>query len=202
VSTALNLFETETAGFGPPDMTRVGATSGAVRGSLILAPDGHSFTFVRTGGPLTPDTYTVTLRSSANGLRDDVGWMLDGDGNGVMGDDFVTSFTLGPSPRVLSVPEFARGPSQAINLPASDLATGIPVRLAGGAGVNAMSFDLRFDPTLLSVSGVTSAERLDKAHAALLEELEQLVEPEAFSSLRGWIASPRQSVGLGPRLRK
>jgi hypothetical protein len=145
VSAALNLFETETGGFGPPDVTLVGARSGLVRGSLILGAGGHSMAFLRTGGPLAPDTYTVTLRSAASGLRDDVGWMLDGDGNGVMGDDFVTSFTLGPSPRVLSVPEFARGPSQAIKLPAPDLAAGIPVQLAGGAGVNAMSFDLRFD---------------------------------------------------------
>ena len=96
-------------------------------------------TFVRTGGPLAPDTYTVTLRSAANGLRDDAGWMLDGDGNGVMGDDFVTSFTVGASPRVLSVPEFARGPGQAINLPAVDLAAGIPIQLTGGTDVNAVS---------------------------------------------------------------
>lgn len=33
----------------------------------------------------------------------------------------------------------------------------------------------------LSVSGVTSAERLDKAHAALMEELEQLLEPDAYT---------------------
>ena len=193
VSTALNLFETETAGFGPPDMTIVGATSGAVRGSLILAPDGHSFTFVRTGGPLTPDTYTLTLRSAANGLRDDVGWMLDGDGNGVMGDDFVTSFTLGPSPRVLSVPEFARGPSQAINLPAPDLAAGIPVQLAGGAGVNAMSFDLRFDPTLLSVNGVTKDAAAVLSSAMLTADLSQaaagLIHVE-LSGLTGLPATP------------
>ena len=123
---AVNLFGTETGGFGPADVTVVGATSGPVRGSLVVGTDGRSLTFVRTGGPLAPDTYTVTLRSAANGLKDPAGWMLDGNGNGIMGDDFVTSFTLGPSPRVLSVPEFARGPSQAINLPAANPAAGIP----------------------------------------------------------------------------
>jgi hypothetical protein len=196
VSIALNLFETETAGFGPPDMTIVGATSGAVRGSLILAPDGHSFTFVRTGGPLTPDTYTVTLRSAANGLRDDVGWMLDGDGNGVMGDDFVASFTLGPSPRVLSVPEFARGPSQAINLPAPDLAAGIPVRLAGGAGVNAMSFDLHFDPTLLSVSGVTKDAAAVLSSAVLTADLSQAAAGFIHVELSGLTGLPATPLTL------
>ena len=193
VSTALNLFETETAGLGPSDMTVVGAISGPVQGSLILAADGHSMTFVRTGGPLAPDTYTVTLRSAANGLRDDAGWMLDGDGNGVMGDDFVTSFTVGASPRVLSVPEFARGPGQAINLPAVDLAAGIPIQLTGGTDVNAVSFDLRFDPALLSVNGVTkdAAAMLSSAHltADLSQAAAGLIHVD-LTGLAGLSATP------------
>ncbi len=115
----MNLFGTETGGFGPADVTVLGATSGPVRGSLVVGMDGRSVTFLPTGGPLAPDTYTVTLRSAANGLKDEAGWMLDGNGNGIMGDDFVTSFTLGPSPRVLSVPDFARGP-EPTDQPAGD----------------------------------------------------------------------------------
>jgi hypothetical protein len=53
-----------------------------------------------------------SLRSAANGLKDDAGWMLDGDGNGIMGDDFVRTLTVVPSLRVLRVPDFARGPGQ------------------------------------------------------------------------------------------
>src|SRR5262249_1388462 len=152
---ALNLFETETARFGPPDVTLVGATSGPVGGSLVLGPDGRSVTFLPTGGPLAPDTYTVTLRSAINGLKDQAGWMVDGNGNGIPGDDFGATFRVRRSVGVLSGPDFARGPGQAINLPASNAAPGIPIQLTGGAGVNTLSFDLHFDPALLHVDGVT-----------------------------------------------
>mgnify|MGYP003694441867 CR=1 FL=1 len=42
-----------------------------MRGSLILERMDIPWRSLRTGGPLAPDTYTVTLRSAASGLRDD-----------------------------------------------------------------------------------------------------------------------------------
>ena len=192
----VNLFGTEAGGFGPADVTVVGATSGPVRGSLVVGTDGRSLSFVRTGGPLAPDTYTVTLRSSPNGLKDPAGWMLDGNGNGIMGDDFVTSFTLGPSPLVLSVPEFARGPSQAINLPATNPAAGIPIQLTGGAGVNTLSFDLRFDPALLSVSGVTLDAATYLASAVLNADLRQTAAGLIHVELAGLTDLPATALTL------
>ena len=128
----LNLYGTETGGFGPADVTVVGAASGPVRGSLIAEASTGKITFIRTGGPLPADTYTVTLRSSANGFHDPAGELIDGNRDGVAGGDYVTSFTVTPSPLVLSVPDFARGPGQAVNVPATGV--GIPIRLSDGSG--------------------------------------------------------------------
>ena len=193
---AVNLIGTETGGFGPADVTVVGAKSGPVKGSLVVGADGSSLTFVRTGATLAPDTYTVTLRSAANGLKDPAGWMLDGNGNGIMGDDFVTSFTWTPSPRVLSVPEFARGPGQTIDLPATDPAAGIPIQLTGGADVNTVSFDLRFDPGLLSVTGVSKDAAAVLATAAVDADLSQAAAGSIHVELTGLTGLPATALTL------
>ena len=65
----LNLYGTATASLGPADVTLVGASTGPVRGSLIVSPGNQTITFVKTGGVLAPDTYTLTLRSAANGFQ-------------------------------------------------------------------------------------------------------------------------------------
>ena len=46
----------------------VGDTVGPVAGSVRF--DDQSLSFVATGGPLPADTYTLKLRSAANGFRD------------------------------------------------------------------------------------------------------------------------------------
>ena len=57
----LNLYSTAAANLGPADVTLVGASTGPVRGSLIVTPGNQTITFVKTGGVLAPDTYTVDL---------------------------------------------------------------------------------------------------------------------------------------------
>src|SRR5262249_12111956 len=63
---------------GPADVTLSGASTGAVRGSLVVDVLARKFTFIRTGGPLSPDAYTVNLRSGATGWVDTTGNVLDG----------------------------------------------------------------------------------------------------------------------------
>ncbi|MCM8594071.1 cohesin domain-containing protein [Accumulibacter sp.] len=155
----LNLYATETGGQGPADVTLVGATTGAVTGSLVLDDDLQGFRFVRTGGPLAPDTYTLTLRSAANGVIDTLGRLLDGDDDGTPGGDSVTTLTVaGPLPRVLSLPDVVRGPGQPVNIPAT--VSGIPIRLSDGSGVESLEFTLNYDPTLLTISDSTLAAGL------------------------------------------
>ena len=74
---------------------------------------------------------------------------------------------------VLSIGEFARGPSQAVNLLASNLSAGIPVQLSGGSSVSNLSFTLRFDPARLSISGVSKDSAPALANAVLTADLRQ-----------------------------
>ena len=64
--TKLNLYSglnvaTNTIMGGAPDVTLVGLNTGAVRGSLVWDASTNTATFVKTGGVLAADTYTVTL---------------------------------------------------------------------------------------------------------------------------------------------
>jgi hypothetical protein len=150
----LNIYDTQAGGLGASDVTLVGNTTGPVRGSLVVNGGGTGITFVRTGGVLAADTYNVTLRSAANGFRDTAGALLDGNADGIPGDDFVSSFTVTPSSAVVvSVPDFSRCPGQLVNVPATG--TGLPLQLSNGAGVTAVTLSLLYNPNLLALTGVS-----------------------------------------------
>ncbi|PYP99840.1 MAG: hypothetical protein DMF83_29675, partial [Acidobacteria bacterium] len=152
---SLNLYGTELGGFGPADVSLVGLASGPVSGSLVTDAAAGTITFIRTGGPLPADAYTLTLRSAANGFKDVTGGLLDGNHDGTTGDDYATSFTVTPATAiVLSVPDFARGPGQAVDVPAT--ATGLPIRLSDGTGVASVDFVLKYDPALLTITQVSA----------------------------------------------
>ncbi|MBK8019196.1 MAG: tandem-95 repeat protein [Betaproteobacteria bacterium] len=145
----LNLYEYADLRYGPADVTLTGTTTGAVRGSLVLDADGQGMSFVKTGGALAPDPYTLTVRAGAGGLRDLSGRALDGDGNGIEGDDFSQVFTVGPSSApVLSLPDLVRGPGQSAVL---------PLTLTNAGGVTRIAFDVLHDTGLLSIDGVQLA---------------------------------------------
>ena len=85
----------------------------------------------------------------------------DGDGNGVAGGDFVQIINVPPyqfgiPAPAISIPNFARGPGQAVNVPAT-ATSGIPVTLSEGNGLNSVRFDLRYDPALLNITAVRIA---------------------------------------------
>ena len=86
----LNLYDTQTGGLGPADVTLArGRPPARSRGSLVVNAAGDGLTFVATGGLLPADTYTVVLRSAANGFRDTLaGAAPDGNGDGTAGDDY------------------------------------------------------------------------------------------------------------------
>ncbi|MCY2987972.1 MAG: S8 family serine peptidase, partial [Planctomycetota bacterium] len=110
-ASVLNLYD-QGGVLGPADVTVVGATVGEVCGSLVVDPGLRTVTFIKTGGVLDPDTYTVTLVSGANAFRDTAGNLLDGNGDGTAGDAYQTNVTV-TAPAVnsirVSLPDFARG---------------------------------------------------------------------------------------------
>jgi hypothetical protein len=152
--TSLNLYDTNTGGLGPADTTLTGP-SGAVAGSLIIDPSGTQVTFIATGGVLPAGSYSAVLRSAADAFKAQVdGELLDGNSDGTPGGDFAGTLALNPPVVVVSIPDFMRGPGQAVNVPAA--ATGLPLRLSEGSGVTRIELTFTYDPSLLTV---TAAER-------------------------------------------
>jgi ELWxxDGT repeat protein len=153
----LNLYDGVDASIDTADITIVGATSGAVSGSIVWDAAANAVTFVKTGAPLASDTYTATLFSRADGFKSATGELLDGDSNGVPGGNYVTTFGVASSTaRVVSLPDFARGATstagQNVNLSFDNGNPGIPVTISDGTGVLAMDFDIVYNPSLLDLS--------------------------------------------------
>lgn len=152
--TQLDLYDGADAAAEVPDLSLVGASSGAVRGSIIA--QGNTLEFIATGGPLGIDSYTLTLRGQADGFTSPTLGALDGDADDTAGGDYLRSFSVSATPRTLSLPDFARGPGQNLGTPANP-AGGLPVTLSDATGLLAAHLVLRYDPSLLSITGVRSA---------------------------------------------
>ena len=168
--TELNLYNPAGNPFGPADATLVGASTGAARGSLVVAPDGRSVTFVATGGLLPADTYTVTLRSGADAFQDPAGKSLDGNADGSDGGDYTTSFTTtAPAGRVVRLPDFARGAGQPVDVPA--VAAGLPIAVSDADGITKLVAELADDPTLLTITAADIAPGLPTGSAVAMEAI-------------------------------
>lgn len=169
-SSKLNLYDIQGGVLGPADVTLVGTTSGIVRGSVVVDSNQRKLTFIRTGGLLLPDSYTLTLRSAVDGVQDAGGSLLDGDGDGSAGGNYVRTFTVAapPANRVtVSLPDFARGPKQAVNLPAEGT-SGIPLTFSDAAGITSATMQLKYDPAILSINSAAVAAGLPVGSAVSL----------------------------------
>lgn len=155
----LNLYDGPDAANDLPDLTVVGAVLGPQTGSIVWQADSQTLRWVKTGGVLAPDTYTVTLVSSAAAFQDTSGRWLDGDGDYLDGGDFAATLVVALSgDRVVALPDFARGPGQTINVPA--LGSGLPIVISDAAGVTAVDVWVEFDPALLSIADAAKAPGL------------------------------------------
>jgi hypothetical protein len=134
------------------DVTLVGQSTGAVRGSVAWNSATNTVSFVKTGTVLAADTYTLTIRGGASGIVSSTAETL--------GSDYITQFTIAaPAQTVISVGDFARAAGQPINIdpavPASaGLVAGLPVKLSSVTDLQSADFVLRYDPALMQVSSV------------------------------------------------
>lgn len=147
---------------GGADVQLVGARVGSVAGTLLVDADHQGLSFVRTGAALTPDQYSFRLISGPAGFHAAGGpqLALDGNRDGTPGDDHVAGFIItAPEVGTVSLPDFMRGPGQPVNVPASS--SGLPVNFTSAAGgQRQLSFDIGFDPALLTISGASAAATL------------------------------------------
>jgi len=147
----INLYDSALTGLGAADIVLIGS-AGVVNGSLVVDADYRGLRYLVGGNGLLADTYRLTLRSGPQAFHS--AWSdLDGNGDGdiVPGDDFRTSFTLDAVPATqLALPDFMRGPGQAVNVPAAG--QHLPLTLLSPGEVRQLSFVIRFDPALLEIS--------------------------------------------------
>ncbi len=143
------------AAYGAPDVTLTGP-AGAVTGSLVWNASTDTATFVQTSGVLAPGNYTATLVSSNTAWEDTNDGLLQS--NDVSGN-YVATFVVGAAGDVVSMPNFARGPGQPVNLPAT-AASGIPISISDGTGVTAVDFSLLYNPALMTITADTLAAGL------------------------------------------
>ncbi len=160
--TAISLYDTQGGGFGPADIVlqRAGAAL-PIRGSVVADSTATQLTFVATTGLLPADDYTVTLRAAANGVVDTLGTVLDGNLDSIPGGDYVQTFSITQNPAAVtvSIPNFARGPRQDVNLP-SGATTGIPISFSNGEGLLSASFQIHYNPALLEITDALAVTSL------------------------------------------
>ena len=125
-----------------------------MKGSVVWNAATNTLSWVKSGGVMGADTYFIKLVSGANAFKDISGNLLDGNGNFVAGDNYQQSVpiaVLGGTP-IVSLPDFARGPGQGVDLTASNtLDTTLPVR-ATGVNVQGVDFKLVYDTALLTIN--------------------------------------------------
>ncbi|WP_366144176.1 Ig-like domain-containing protein [Candidatus Accumulibacter sp. ACC012] len=145
----IKLYDSLLTGLRTTDILLTGST-GVINGSLVIDADYRGLRYLIGGGGLHPDTYQLTLTSGPQAFRG-VWSTLDGNADGVAGDDYQASFSLDALPTTqLSLPHFMRGPGQAVNVPAAG--KHLPLTLLSPGEVRRLSFVIRFDPSLLVIS--------------------------------------------------
>ena len=155
---SLNLYRGDSnAGISDLRLERK-STGETIAGSLDVRDD--ILTFVKTDGILEPDDYTLTLFSRNNGFVSSGGKLLDGDFDGIAGDNFVTQFTVEDrEQRVLSLDDFSRGIGERVDSLLSS--ENIAISLDDGTEVTAVDLTLNYDPNILTVEDVILDPVLD-----------------------------------------
>ena len=140
-----------TSAWGLADLLLVGAAVGTVTGSLFFdASDPRRVRFVKSGGLLQADDYTLTLRSGSTGWKTLDGGLLDGNADGSGGDDYSTLLTVNSTyGNAITMPDFARGYGQSVDLVSTG---GIPLTIADANGVTEVQLEILYNPGLLTLT--------------------------------------------------
>jgi len=100
----------------------------------------------------------VRLRGAADAVTNARRGALDGDGDGTAGGDLLHVLATAAPPSVrLRLPDFARGPGQAVAVPNTN--AGLPITLATDGSAKTVSFRLRYDAALLALDPLAPLKR-------------------------------------------
>jgi autotransporter-associated beta strand protein len=157
-----------------------------VSGSLLLDSSNSTITFLKTetrtttfllngvpqGSLLSAGTYQATFASGTSGFVDGSGETLDGNSDGINGDNFTDTFVVGTPPVAVTLPDFSRGPSDSVTpnitsitetgtiatvttVVPHDFQAGNPVTIAGFTGA-ASAYNTAPTATILAVLSPTT----------------------------------------------
>ncbi|MCL4204327.1 MAG: cadherin domain-containing protein, partial [Pirellulaceae bacterium] len=205
-TSVLNLYDAANGALGMADLSLVGETTGPVSGSAMV--EGNHLRFVVTGGALAHDTYTVRLRSAEDGLKAlDGGSLLDGEfmgalpsGDGLPGGDFVFSFVAAPENIVVSIPDFTRGPTQPVHVPAAVVGQpsehGLPVQVNDATGVTSLLLHVAYNPAMLQITDVVLGQDAPAGSQVTVNLSEPGLATLAFFTLEPMPSGPANLVSL------
>ncbi|MCY2987311.1 MAG: Ig-like domain-containing protein, partial [Planctomycetota bacterium] len=177
--TVLSLYDNQSQFLGASDVVLKDSTNKVVSGTFVV-PGPDQTQFVATCGALAAGTYTVTLRSAADGFKDHLtGQLLDGEysgtfptGDGTPGGDFVYQIVvMPPAPLIVSLPDFARAPAQTVDVPTVEGIqphSGLPIRLSDANGVTSASMKITYDPSLLVLTNVAKGPDLPEGSEVMV----------------------------------
>ena len=184
-ASVINTYDSNLAGLGIPDILLSGVASGVVKGSVVFDADGRGLRYVVNGGGLAADSYSLVLKSGPAAFHSAFG-NLDGNGDGTGGDDYLAAFTLGPVPALrLSLPDFMRGPGQAVNVPATASLLPLTLTSAGDVQNRILMTERAFTHSQL----VEAANFLNAHYAGLAMDEVRLRLKTEVDALRGEISS-------------
>ena len=193
----LNLYDNAAGDLGPADVLLTSDSTGPVSGSVVVDTSSRAITFIATGDPLSAGSYTVTLRSAADGFVSSGGGLLDGNGDETAGDNYIGNFTVAAVPAnsvTLSLPDFVRGPGQTANVPAT--AAGLPLTIDDGAGVRNVTLSIGYDAALLDITGAVPGPNMPPAASVTLDTSTIGLAVVTFTSTTDLPAGPNTLVNL------
>jgi autotransporter-associated beta strand protein len=155
-----HLYNSPGGTLGAADVTVVGKNTGTVKGSLVVDPTNpYIVTFIKTAGPLATDTYTVTVTTGVTAQN-----------GATLGSSYSNSLNVtGPTGPLLTVPYFARGAGQTVNVPNSG--SGLPITITSASNVTSAGFALTYNPTLLTIAAAGAVTPSSAATAVGLTNL-------------------------------
>jgi len=156
------------------DVTLRDTAGNLIDSAIAINNNQDGFRLVVNNGVLDAGDYTLTVRSGGSGVVAVDGRLLDGNSDGVVGDDYVSTFTvesLSVGTAIVGVPGFFETAGQQVNVPGSS-AGGIPIVVTALEGVMSLDMELFYNPELLNISGVELAEGMPSGALSLINVLE------------------------------
>ena len=155
------------------DVVVLDSAGAAVDGALVVHAAADGFRFVVGDGTLAPGDYSLRIRSGETGVVSAAGILLDGNGDGTVGDAYVGTFTVLPlavGTAIVGLPGVFQEAGGEVNVSGTS-GGGIPLTVSADAGVMAVEMELFYDPDLLTVTGVDVADGLPAGATALINVL-------------------------------